>query len=421
MKKNYFKVSFLFLSAWLFIILEYAIRVSDSVILPELSTQFNLIPSDLSLLSSAYYFTYVIFMIPAGMLIDRFGLYKVWILAIWLVSLGGFLFGYSKNIEELIFARALMGLGSNFAIIGTFALSMQFRYKSFLIGLTMAVAMLGAFLGQGPWLHLTTLLGSWRTTYILSSLIGLLLLIMWIFVGRFSQKYHLKVGFSDFKKTVVILLKSPVFIIMALYVGCLSSPQTAFSALWCPTFLQKAYDLTSQDAAYFTSVISLGGLLGGLLLGLIGDAFDKKFQIRLLFISGLIAVMNMLLILSGDISEDVLMLNLFILGFITNASVVVFSFMGSYFNKLPKATIQGTTNQFNMGGGPVFQMLVGYVVTTLSGGVSIEQTSVDHFTKSLSLMPISILMFSILLITLLPIIKARSLTKEQKKILDLHM
>ena len=103
MKKNYFKVSFLFLSAWLFIILEYAIRVSDSVILPELSTQFNLIPSDLSLLSSAYYFTYVIFMIPAGMLIDRFGLYKVWILAIWLVSLGGFLFGYSKNIEELIF------------------------------------------------------------------------------------------------------------------------------------------------------------------------------------------------------------------------------------------------------------------------------------------------------------------------------
>ena len=231
-------------------------------------------------------------MIPAGMLIDRFGLYKVWILAIWLVSLGGF-FGYSKNIEELIFARALMGLGSNFAIIGTFALSMQFRYKSFLIGLTMAVAMLGAFLGQGPWLHLTTLLGSWRTTYILSSLIGLLLLIIWIFVGRFSQKYHLKVGFSDFKKTVVILLKSPVFIIMALYVGCLSSPQTAFSALWCPAFLQKAYDLTSQDAAYFTSVISLGGLLGGLLLGLIGDAFDKKFQIRLLFISGLIAVMNM--------------------------------------------------------------------------------------------------------------------------------
>ena len=86
--------------------------------------------------------------------------------------------------------------------------------------------------------------------------------------------------------------------------------------------------------------------------------------------------------------------------------------MGSYFNKLPKATIQGTTNQFNMG---AVQFFCSWVCgDNTERRVSIEQTPLT-ILQNLSLMPISILMFSILLITLLPVIMSLS-RKEQEDI-----
>ncbi|ODN41741.1 MFS transporter [Piscirickettsia litoralis] len=172
------------LIAWIFVIYEYAVRVSDSVILPSLSVHLSLSAAQLSGLSSAYYISYVLFMIPAGILIDRYGLHRTWLIAISLLILGCVLFAWAPSLTVLIIARILMGLGSNFAVIGTLALSIGFKRKGLLIGLTMAFCMFGAFLGQGPWLFITNILGHWQLTYWLAAAIGCILLIVWAIIGK---------------------------------------------------------------------------------------------------------------------------------------------------------------------------------------------------------------------------------------------
>ena len=113
---------------WLFVIYEYALRVSDGVVLPMIQAQFQLQASALSTLSSTYYFAYIISMVPAGLLIDRLGIYRAWLGALALVLIGALLFGSAHTFSMLIAARILMGVGSAFAVIGTFALALSHRY-----------------------------------------------------------------------------------------------------------------------------------------------------------------------------------------------------------------------------------------------------------------------------------------------------
>ena len=77
---------------WFYVIYEYTVRVSDSVILPQLQVSFHLSSVHLSLLSSSYYLAYVLFMIPAGILIDRFGLYRAWAISMLVLTIGCVLF-----------------------------------------------------------------------------------------------------------------------------------------------------------------------------------------------------------------------------------------------------------------------------------------------------------------------------------------
>ncbi|WP_108651993.1 MFS transporter [Dongshaea marina] len=386
------------LTGWVFVVYEYAVRVSDSVILPQLSAHLGLDPAALGWLSSAYYFSYVIFMIPAGIMIDRYGLYRVWLVAISLLMLGCGLFAMAPNLGLLILARVLMGIGSNFAVIGTFALVMGSKRKGLLVGITMAFCMLGAFLGQGPWIWLTQTLGSWQLVYWLAGAFGALLLCGWALMHSKVSQLNIQCGIHGIASTLKQLFTSPVFLLAAVYVGCLSSPQTAFSALWAPTFLEKAYQLPAQSAAFLTSLIAIGGLFGGLALGLIGDHYKRT--IPLLSGCGVIAALTMGIILRGQLPYPALVFCLFALGFITNASVVVFAFMGARFADSPRATVQASTNMFNMGGGPILQILVGSLIVGAgsSAAGSLAQIPVHSITHALYLMPLLILISSALIL-----------------------
>lgn len=394
--------------AWIFLIYEYVIRVSDSVILVPLSAHLNLHIDELSWLSSAYYVAYVAFMIPAGILIDRHGLYRMWIIAVSIFTVGCALFAWAPNLYSLIFARILMGIGSNFASIGTLALVIGSKHRSVLIGITLALASLGAFLGQGPWLMLTQYLNSWQSAYWFASLFSLLFLMTWSLLGHRSQAVQLNIHFTHITSSLKQLISSPIFIIIGLYVGCLSSPQTAFSALWAPSFLHRVYNVSSTEAAFLTSLISIGAIFGGVLLGLLGDYVINKHQQMMptvLALCGLLAACSMLLIIHGDIPQSALIIALFFVGFITNASVLVFAYIGSLFSHLPKASTQASTNMCNMGGGPILQIMIGTLLAQWSHQQNIEQATPSQWQTALYVMPLLILLSSLALLCLYPIQK----------------
>lgn len=392
--------------AWIFLVYEYVIRVSDSVILIPLSIHLNLHTDELSWLSSAYYVAYVAFMIPAGILIDRYGLYRMWLIAVSIFTLGCALFAWAPNLNALILARIFMGIGSNFASIGTLALVITSTHRGALIGITLALASFGAFLGQGPWLVFTRYLGNWQLAYWFASLFSLLFLITWSVLGHRSQALQLNLHFAHIKSSLKQLISSPIFIIIGLFVGFLSSPQTAFSALWAPSFLHRVYNVSTTEAAFLTSLISIGAICGGLLLGLLGDYIIHKHQQMMptaLALCGLLAASSMLLIINGQLQQSTLIIALLFVGFITNASVLVFAYVSYLFSHLPKASTQASTNMCNMGGGPILQIIIGTLLGQLSHQQTITQATASQWKMALYVMPLLILLSSLALLWLYPI------------------
>ena len=385
---------------WCFIIYEYAVRVSDSVILLQLQRSFHLSSLHLSFLSSAYYFAYVLFMIPAGIIIDRFGLYRAWSIAILILIFGCALFAMRIDLTVLFIARILMGIGSSFASIGVFALMLRHKYSGLLIGITMAMGMFGALMGQGPWLQLTHFLGFWAYTYWFATIVGIVLWLFWWWHARNQTLTLVHMHMSSIGNTFLQLFRSPVFWVLALFIGCLSTPQTAFMALWGPRYLTKAYHLTPTLAAYANSLMAIGGLIGAILLGWLGDRYGN-----IKVILGVIAILTIICMFAiievWFANVNLLLLLLLIVGLLTNTNVIVFAFIGKYFYNFSKTTIQGTTNMFNMSGGPVFQIIIGILISLETSDIH-TQLSAMAMRKALLAIPIGLIIVTILLLSLSP-------------------
>ena len=97
-------------------------------------------------------------------------------------------------------------------------------------------------------------------------------------------------------------------------------------------------------------------------------------------------------------TTSILIISLVTIGFLTNANVIVFSFLGKKFLSYPRTTIQSTTNMFNMGGGPIFQIIVGFIMD--SQVRHSLQLSKDMMQNSLYILPISILIMTIIIMSI---------------------
>jgi sugar phosphate permease len=92
------------------VLINYFDRISLSVAGPQLQEAFNLTPADLGLMFSAFFWSYALLQIPAGLFLDRFGVTRI---GRW----GAFLWGLASTITALatgfggIFAaRMLLGI-----------------------------------------------------------------------------------------------------------------------------------------------------------------------------------------------------------------------------------------------------------------------------------------------------------------------
>ena len=76
----------------LFVFYKYVIEVYPSVITKKLMLDLKIDAAWFGSLAASYYYSYTLFQIPAGLLIDRFGIRKMTTAAIILCSLGTYFF-----------------------------------------------------------------------------------------------------------------------------------------------------------------------------------------------------------------------------------------------------------------------------------------------------------------------------------------
>jgi sugar phosphate permease len=302
-----------------FFLSEYFAHVSLSVMVPELMGAFGVTALSLGTLSSFFYYPYVAMQIPVGALMDRFSAHRLLTIMALLCAISCFAFGASSGLLSAQASRALMGLSASFAFVGTLKLAtMWFPAKRFglFAGMTQALGMFGAVIGQGPASLGVTTIG-WRSTMFV---MGVAIVVLAIMIGllvkdqpedhalaqpRVASGKELLQGFWS-------VLQNKQSWVNAAFVGGLYAPTAAFAELWGVTYVENVYHLNQHVAATAVSFIFVGWSVGGPAMGWLSDKIQRRRPIMI--ISAMVSLVTLSLILYAPMGKVMLFVMMFLYG-----------------------------------------------------------------------------------------------------------
>ncbi len=276
---------------WLVIILcaifafyKYILQVSPSVMTHDLMNQFHVNGAGLGNLAATYFYAYLVAQLFAGPLLDRYSPRYILTLSIGVCGIAAIIFANTQTLMTAACARALMGVGTAFAIVGYMKMSALWfkpNQVAFVDGFAGTAAMIGAMCGQIP-LAMLVSCTNWRTSLIYCGVLGLALAIIFLSVVKDKEMAksvkHTMVQLSD----VTAVLKNKKNWLLMLFSGFAFTPVAVLGGLWGNPFFEVAHHLTPTQAASFTSCIFLGFAVGGPLLGYFADDMRQRINITLM-------------------------------------------------------------------------------------------------------------------------------------------
>tara|TARA_R110002110_G_scaffold121431_2_gene297209 strand:+ start:43400 stop:44803 length:1404 start_codon:yes stop_codon:yes gene_type:complete len=408
-KSNWLAPLAMIMLGGLFYCYEYILRISPSIMIPELMESFSIKATQIGVLSSFYYWGYAMGSVMVGPFIDKYGAKRVLFWAAIACAVGIFCFAYTESFLMAKICRVAIGLGSAFAFIGVLkigAMWLPARYFGRLAGMS---SMLGAASGMLGQIFLSSLMKdyTWQTISIYSGLVGGVIgLLILIFlkdkpgiqtpieqsceVETFGQLVH------NFKKVAI----RSVFWKNCMIGFTTFLPLIVFADLWGVPFLQKSYHLSREEAAVCVSMVFLGWALGGPSFGYLFDTF-KKWGVTF-FWGTAIAMVSSMFILFAPMEIGVLKLVLFVFGFSGSSHVLVFVSSKRMSPKGIEGTTLGVTNLFMMSAGVLIQPCIGIAIDKFSVYLlqqhDIHLSMVYAYQYALSIVPISLGLTLILIV-----------------------
>jgi len=365
----------LWLLSAIFMFYKYALEVSPSVMTTTLMRAFHINGTQLGNLAACYFYSYLLFQIPAGLLLDKYGPRIITTIAIGCCALGSIIFARSETFLMAFVGRFLTGAGAAFAAISCLKLIANwFSYKrfAFMAGLMMTVAMLGAVGGQAPLAAFIERL-NWRSAMEIIGIAGLILgILFWLIVrdiaSSHKQDKHMAPAKVKFVPTLKKIFSHPQSWFLSIFSGFAFGPVMVFGGLWGVSFLSEAYQLTHHTAAQYLSLIFIGFAVGAPIFGWLSDYLGNR---RLVMFWGTFAS---LLFLSGIIymhlSHALLILSLFLFGTAISSFLICFTMIREIHPPIFAATSVGFMNAFDALFGAFSDPLTGkFLDLSWSGGL----------------------------------------------------
>ena len=272
-----------FVVAWVFTVvfyfLEYVVRSSPAVMIPQLESSFNTTALGISAILGAYYYTYSTMSLVAGAALDRLG-------AKWTVPVGAAILGVgcicfsvaSSSAGEV--GRLLQGAGSAFAFTGAVYLAahgFSARYLATAIGATQCVGMLGGSAGQfavGPMIERG--LGVHVIWVALGVIILAVSVALFLATPKEQATAHAQGGAASLLTPYKIVFSNPQSYLCGLVAGLLFAPTTIGDMIWGVASFQKDLQLPYHNAVVIASMVPLGWVFGCPFLGWLSDRVGKR-------------------------------------------------------------------------------------------------------------------------------------------------
>jgi MFS family permease len=282
-----------FIIAWVFSLafyfLEYAMRSSPAVMIPQLAKSFGVSTLGVSDILGTYYYTYSTASLVAGVLLDRLG--AKYVVSIGMAILGvGCLFFIVPQEGSGYLGRLLQGAGSAFAFTGAVYLAshgLPARRLATAIGVTQCLGMLGGTAGQlvvGRWIaDGLSVPQYWGRAGVVVLLVAVGL--WWVTPKETPSVSPGKASggkaSGGILATYKIVFSNPQSYLCGLAAGLLFVPTTVGDMVWGVRFFQTDKLFSFSDAVFAISMVPLGWVFGCPLLGWLADRLGRRKPVYL--------------------------------------------------------------------------------------------------------------------------------------------
>jgi MFS family permease len=362
--------------AGMFFLYEFFLRTSMGALEEIFRLDLGLSAVSISLISSAYFLAYSLMQIPAGLLIDKYGVRKVGSVAIFVAALGSFIFSASSGVFLAWVGRFIIGLGSAFAFVMMCKIILDWFPRGrlgFLVGMTQVLGIIGPILAGVPLLYLLQACeNDWRKVFYFIMCLGCVLAVLYWSVVRDRPNIRgcrtLKTNANKERVQDVLLriIKIKQLWFIALFVFLLYGPIEIMGSLFgIPLMIHQGFNVKVASAA--VSCIWLGLGIGSPVVGYISDLIAKRKSV--LIFCALLGALATFFLIWGTYSSIIIYGFLFlVIGVAASAQTLSFTLVIENVNPDLSGAAVGFNNMFVILGAAFGQMVTGIILSLIGGG-----------------------------------------------------
>jgi MFS family permease len=332
-----------------FYLYEFFLRTVIGAFQKPVMHDLHLSSVEFSLLSSTIFlFIYGFMQIPVGLIVGQIGLKKSLFIGVILCAMASIGFSYAESYSIAILYRLLMGIGSSFGFICLLVSAQEWmphKYSALFIGLSGFIGTLGAMLAAGPLESVSENSSiDWRFVFLCLGGVGFALSIfIWMFVENNHQETEKYVILSRpesmAKKLISLLSKSQPFYI-AIFSACIFFTIEYLSENEGRLFLLLK-NCSHKFASYTITISWLGYAIGGPILGILSDFFQRrKIFIIIASLCGILSA----IIVALSTNHYCIMGAFFLLGVSASGQGIAFALIAEQFKKGYVALAFGLNN-----------------------------------------------------------------------------
>ena len=360
------------LCASLFFFYEFIQMNMISSLAPYLMHTFGLTATQLGGLSATYFYSTILFLLPAGQILDRFSTRYIILTALMICIWGTFLFALAPIYWMAQISRFLTGIGSAFCFLSCIRLASRWfasERMALISGLVVTMAMLGGTVAQTPLAFLIHQVGNWRTAVIIDAVIGI---IFWLIIclvvkdypadkkltAEADKKALAELGYWKAMRTSYLNIRNwlggiytcfinlPIFLIGG----------GGFGAL----YLEQVKHISVLQASYPPMMIFFGTVIGSPLAGWISDSLRRrKLPMQL---GALLSILIIFIIMYLPVSLDKYILLFFLLGLVSSSQIISYPMISESNPRILTATSVSVVSFTTLSGGAIFPPLFGYIM-----------------------------------------------------------
>lgn len=253
---------------------------------PELTAELNLTSSQLGYLASIYFYGNILFLFPAGLLLDRFSVRNILLTAFFITLVSSYVFSITSNFTIMNISRFIIGLMGAFCFLPAIKLASRWfkpKQMALALGIVTTMGMFGGMVAQTPLVLLVQKVG-WRTAMQTITNFGVFLIfIQLVFikdepkklekVDALEQRHVKKIGFWHCLTNTLTNIQNWY---ISIYICLVNLPVYILGIAWGIPYLTQMHNLTRTQASQATAMIFIGMMIGCPLAGAISDRLGLR-------------------------------------------------------------------------------------------------------------------------------------------------